>query len=97
MESMSKSVMRSELRKAELGLPLIVTVINFHSFPTNLLLSEYSLNLMSYPLGDRAKAFQASRRGLEPVPKLLAPRVGSLPGGKTWFILSSLLYPDLQE
>ena len=53
---MSKNVMRSELRKAELGLLLIVTVINFQPFPTNLLLSEYSLNLMTYPLGERAKA-----------------------------------------
>ena len=56
---MSKSVMRSEPRKAELGLPLIVTVINFQPFLTNLLLSEYSLIPMSYPLGHRAKAFQA--------------------------------------
>ena len=76
---MSKSVMRSGLRKAELGLPLIVTVINFQPFLTNLLLSEYSLIPMSYPLGYRAKAFQAlgsDLGGLEPVPKLLAPRVG---------------------
>ena len=78
MESMSKNVMISELRKVELGLPLIVTVINFQPFPTNLLLSEYSLNLMSYPLGDRAKASKLLRvEKLEPVPKLLAPR-GSL-------------------
>ena len=59
MESMSKSVMRSELRKAELGLLLIVTVINFQPSLTYLLFSEYSLIPMSYPLGYRAKAFKA--------------------------------------
>ena len=76
MESMLKSVMRSEPRKVELGLPLIVTVINFQPFLTNLLLSEYSLILMSYPLGQVSRS---DLGGLEPVPKLLAPRVGSLP------------------
>ena len=55
MESMSKNVMRSELRKAELGLPLIVTVINVQPPLTNLLLSEESFTPMSYPLGYRAK------------------------------------------
>ena len=55
MESMSRSVMRSEPRKAELGLPLIVIVINFQPFLTNRLLSEYSLIPMSYPLGYKPK------------------------------------------